>query len=142
MHFFVFFGATGDLAYEQIFPALQAMIRRCHFDMLIVGVATSAKDLDGLRGRSPRPNGRSGSVFADQVLINPLTGPFGPLGKDLSGNPTNHPSGIRICLDRSPWLINTILKQQLYQMVLLRPIESTRLIRSWPTDDIFARYAP
>ena len=23
---FVFFGATGDLAYEQIFPALQAMI--------------------------------------------------------------------------------------------------------------------
>ena len=25
---FVFFGATGDLAYEQIFPALQAMTRR------------------------------------------------------------------------------------------------------------------
>jgi glucose-6-phosphate 1-dehydrogenase len=24
----VFFGATGDLAYKQIFPALQAMIRR------------------------------------------------------------------------------------------------------------------
>ena len=24
---FVFFGATGDLAYKQIFPALQAMIR-------------------------------------------------------------------------------------------------------------------
>ncbi len=29
---FVFFRATGDLAYEQIFPALQAMIIRGHFD--------------------------------------------------------------------------------------------------------------
>jgi hypothetical protein len=34
---FVFFGATGDLAYEQIFPALQAMIQRGHFDMPIIG---------------------------------------------------------------------------------------------------------
>jgi glucose-6-phosphate 1-dehydrogenase len=49
---FVFFGATGDLAYEQIFPALQAMIRRGHFDMPIIGVARSAKNLDGLRARA------------------------------------------------------------------------------------------
>jgi len=49
---FVFFGATGDLAYEQIFPALQAMIRRGHFDMPIIGVARSTKDLDGLRARA------------------------------------------------------------------------------------------
>jgi glucose-6-phosphate 1-dehydrogenase len=49
---FVFFGATGDLAYEQIFPALQAMIQRGHFDMPIIGVARSAKDLDGLRSRA------------------------------------------------------------------------------------------
>jgi glucose-6-phosphate 1-dehydrogenase len=49
---FVFFGATGDLAYEQIFPALQAMIQRGRFDMPIIGVARSAKDLDGLRARA------------------------------------------------------------------------------------------
>ena len=49
---FVFFGATGDLAYEHIFPALQAMIQRGHFDMPIIGVARSAKDLDGLRARA------------------------------------------------------------------------------------------
>jgi glucose-6-phosphate 1-dehydrogenase len=49
---FVFFGATGDLAYKQIFPALQAMIQRGHFDMPIIGVARSAKDLDGLRARA------------------------------------------------------------------------------------------
>ena len=35
---FVFFGATGDLAFRQIFPALQALIRRGHFDMPIIGV--------------------------------------------------------------------------------------------------------
>jgi hypothetical protein len=49
---FVFFGATGDLAYEQIFPALQAMIQRGHFDIPIIGVARSAKDFDGLRARA------------------------------------------------------------------------------------------
>ena len=35
----VFFGATGDLAYKQIFPALQAMIRHGHLDIPIIGVA-------------------------------------------------------------------------------------------------------
>ena len=37
----VFFGATGDLAYKKIFPALQAMARRGTLDFLVVGVAKS-----------------------------------------------------------------------------------------------------
>jgi glucose-6-phosphate 1-dehydrogenase len=37
----VFFGATGDLAYKEIFPALQAMVKRGHLDMPVVGVAKS-----------------------------------------------------------------------------------------------------
>ncbi|HEY2862733.1 MAG TPA: glucose-6-phosphate dehydrogenase [Casimicrobiaceae bacterium] len=49
---FVFFGATGDLAYKQIFPALQAMIRRRHFDLPIIGVAKSGWDLDQLKARA------------------------------------------------------------------------------------------
>lgn len=49
---FVFFGATGDLAYKQIFPALQAMIRRGHFNMPIIGVARSGGGLDQLRVRA------------------------------------------------------------------------------------------
>jgi glucose-6-phosphate 1-dehydrogenase len=49
---FVFFGATGDLAFRQIFPALQAMIRRGHFDGPIVGVARSASGVDALRDRA------------------------------------------------------------------------------------------
>jgi glucose-6-phosphate 1-dehydrogenase len=38
----VFFGATGDLAYKKIFPALQAMARRDRLDFLVVGVAKSS----------------------------------------------------------------------------------------------------
>jgi glucose-6-phosphate 1-dehydrogenase len=37
----VFFGATGDLAYKKIFPALQAMARRGTLDFPVVGVAKS-----------------------------------------------------------------------------------------------------
>jgi glucose-6-phosphate 1-dehydrogenase len=37
----VFFGATGDLAYKKIFPALQAMARRGRLDFPVVGVARS-----------------------------------------------------------------------------------------------------
>jgi glucose-6-phosphate 1-dehydrogenase len=49
---FVFFGATGDLAYRQIFPALHALIRRGQLAMPIVGVAKSSLDLDALRARA------------------------------------------------------------------------------------------
>ena len=45
----VFFGATGDLAYKKIFPALQAMIRRGHLDMPVIGVAKAGWTLDQLK---------------------------------------------------------------------------------------------
>ena len=45
----VFFGATGDLARKQIFPALQALVRRGGIDLPIIGVARTAMDLDGFR---------------------------------------------------------------------------------------------
>jgi len=45
----VFFGATGDLAYKKIFPALQNMIRRGHLDAPIVGVARPGWSLQQLR---------------------------------------------------------------------------------------------
>src|SRR5205823_14635610 len=37
----VFFGATGDLAYKKIFPSLQAMVKRGHLDVPVIGVARS-----------------------------------------------------------------------------------------------------
>lgn len=48
----VFFGATGDLAYKKIFPALQAMMRRDGLDVPIIGVAHSGWDVDRLRQRA------------------------------------------------------------------------------------------
>src|SRR5262245_57676354 len=37
----VFFGATGDLAYKKIFPALHALARRGKLSCVVVGVAKS-----------------------------------------------------------------------------------------------------
>jgi glucose-6-phosphate 1-dehydrogenase len=48
----VFFGATGDLAYKKIFPALQAMVKRGHLDVPVVGVAKAGWGLDELRSRA------------------------------------------------------------------------------------------
>ncbi|HTY18572.1 MAG TPA: glucose-6-phosphate dehydrogenase [Myxococcota bacterium] len=49
---FVFFGATGDLAYKKIFPALQSMIQRGHLDVPVIGVAKAGWGLDQLRERA------------------------------------------------------------------------------------------
>src|SRR6516165_1622333 len=48
----VFFGATGDLAYKKIFPALQAMVKRGHLEVPVIGVARSSWNLDQLRMRA------------------------------------------------------------------------------------------
>ena len=48
----VFFGATGDLAYKKIFPALQAMAKRGHLNEPVIGVAKAGWNLDQLRARA------------------------------------------------------------------------------------------
>ncbi len=48
----VFFGATGDLAYKKIFPALQAMAKRGDLDVPVIGVAKAGWTLDQLRARA------------------------------------------------------------------------------------------
>src|SRR6267142_2410140 len=48
----VFFGATGDLAYKKIFPALQAMAKRGHLDVPVIGVAKAGWGLDEFHARA------------------------------------------------------------------------------------------
>ena len=48
----VFFGATGDLAYKKIFPSLQAMMKRGHLHVPVIGVAKSDWNLDQLKARA------------------------------------------------------------------------------------------
>src|SRR5271167_1316053 len=48
----VFFGATGDLAYKKIFPSLQAMVRRGHLSVPVIGVAKAGWTLDQFKARA------------------------------------------------------------------------------------------
>ena len=48
----MFFGATGDLAYKEVFPALQGLVQRKRLDVPIIGVARSGWDLAQLRKRA------------------------------------------------------------------------------------------
>jgi glucose-6-phosphate 1-dehydrogenase len=61
---FVFFGATGDLAYKKIFPALQAMAKRGHLNVPIIGVAKAGWTLDQLRARARESVERHGGLDA------------------------------------------------------------------------------
>jgi glucose-6-phosphate 1-dehydrogenase len=48
----VFFGATGDLAYKKIFPALQSMVKRGTLTVPVIGVAKAGWNLDQLKARA------------------------------------------------------------------------------------------
>lgn len=47
----VLFGATGDLAFKKIFPALQAMIKRGHLTVPVIGVAKGNRTIAQLGDR-------------------------------------------------------------------------------------------
>ncbi|MGB9472442.1 MAG: glucose-6-phosphate dehydrogenase [Candidatus Acidiferrum sp.] len=57
-----FFGATGDLAYKQIFPSLQAMIKRGHLNVPVIGVAKAGWNLDQLKARAKDSLEKHGGV--------------------------------------------------------------------------------
>jgi glucose-6-phosphate 1-dehydrogenase len=48
----VFFGATGDLAYKQIFPSLLGLVRDEGLNVPIIGVAKAGWNLDQLKTRA------------------------------------------------------------------------------------------
>jgi glucose-6-phosphate 1-dehydrogenase len=58
----VFYGATGDLAYKKIFPALHGMARHGHLTMPVVAVAKSGWTLDQLRARAQESVERHGGL--------------------------------------------------------------------------------
>ncbi len=66
----VFFGATGDLAFKKIFPALQAMVERGHLEIPVVCVGRSDWTADQLRGRARDSLEKHGGV--DPVVFEKL----------------------------------------------------------------------
>jgi glucose-6-phosphate 1-dehydrogenase len=92
----VFFGATGDLAYKKIFPALQGLVKRGHLNVPVIGVAKSGWSLDQLRARAKDSLEKHGGV--DPAAFEKLCGllryvdgdyrdraTFEALGKELKG---------------------------------------------------------
>src|SRR5215467_13186543 len=59
----VFFGATGDLAYKKIFPALQAMLKHGRLNVPVIGVARPDWNLDRLQARAKDSLEKHGGGF-------------------------------------------------------------------------------
>jgi glucose-6-phosphate 1-dehydrogenase len=72
----VFFGATGDLAYKEIFPALLGLVQRNRLDVPIIGVARSGWDLARLRrrARDSVEDDAGGKAKVDQDAFAKLSG--------------------------------------------------------------------
>src|SRR3984885_9721782 len=68
----VFFGATGDLAYKKIFPALQGMVKRGNLNVPVVGVAKAGWNLDQLRARAKDSLEKHGGI--DTAAFEKLSG--------------------------------------------------------------------
>lgn len=113
----VFFGATGDLAYKKIFPALQAMVKRGHLDVPVIGVAKAGWNLDQLRARARSSVEKHGGIDAaafDKLydLLRYVDGDyadastFQAIHKELNGakQPTHY-------LAIPPILFGTVVKQ-------------------------------
>ena len=78
----VFFGATGDLVYKKIFPALYAMERRGHLQVPVIGVARSDWTIEQFRARAresiERHGGFDEAVFAKfQERLHYISGDYG-----------------------------------------------------------------
>ena len=68
----VFFGATGDLAYKKIFPSLQAMVKRGHLDVPVIGVARAGWNVDQLRARARESRCRIASAVRPVISASSL----------------------------------------------------------------------
>ena len=60
----VLFGATGDLAYKQIFPALYAMMRRGQLKIPVIGLARQPWTTEQLRARARESIAARGEIDA------------------------------------------------------------------------------
>ncbi len=115
----VFFGATGDLAYKKIFPALQAMEKRGNLDVPVIGVAKAGWNLDQLRARARDSVQQHGDFdaaaftrlsdrlrYVDGDYKDPAT--FDAIGKELDAVHATRPAHY---LAIPPLLFETVVEQ-------------------------------
>ena len=82
----VFFGATGDLAYKKIFPALQAMVKRGNLNVPVIGVARDDWNLDRLKARAKDSLEKHGGL--DPAAFEKLCGLLQFVGGDYNNPAT------------------------------------------------------
>src|ERR1700733_4064804 len=82
----VFFGATGDLAYKKIFPALQAMIKRGTLNVPVIGVAKAGWNLDQFKARAKDSLEKHGGL--DAAAWQKLSGLLGYVDGDYAEDAT------------------------------------------------------
>jgi glucose-6-phosphate 1-dehydrogenase len=72
---FVFFGASGDLAYKKIFPALQGLASRGRLNMPVIGVGRTPWTTDDFRARAKASVTEHGGLdpAAFEILCKALT---------------------------------------------------------------------
>ena len=58
----VLFGATGDLAFKKIYPALHGLVRRGLFDIPLICLARSGWNIERMRARIRESLEHHGSV--------------------------------------------------------------------------------
>jgi glucose-6-phosphate 1-dehydrogenase len=68
----VIFGATGDLCFKKIFPALYHLVRRGHLSVPVVGVARAGWNLDKL-GAHVRDSVHTHVKQVDEAVLSKLT---------------------------------------------------------------------
>jgi glucose-6-phosphate 1-dehydrogenase len=69
----VFFGATGDLAYKKVFPALYGMTKKGHLGVPVIGVASSSWSVDELRKRAHDSIEEHGGGIDDKAAFEKLS---------------------------------------------------------------------
>ena len=92
----VFFGATGDLAYKKIFPALQAMAKRGHLGVPVIGVAKAGWGIEQLRARARDSLEKHGGV--DPAAFDKLCG----LLRYVDGDYNDPATFLAICKELGP----------------------------------------
>ena len=63
---FVFFGATGDLAFKQVFPALNSLVNRDGLRIPVIGMARAGWNLEKLRARARESLEHAGKFCPDE----------------------------------------------------------------------------
>jgi glucose-6-phosphate 1-dehydrogenase len=156
----VFFGATGDLAYKKIFPALYCLLKRGRLDMRIVGVAKSGWTRDDLVQRARASIKEYGSSF-DEAVVAKLTAQlryvdgdyndkatFDQLEKELEGieRPVHYlaipPSMFRVVVERLSQLRCVRQSRVIVEKPFGRDLASARMLNEtlhkvFPEESIF-----